>query len=142
MHLAINAAHGGNGGVPCGPSICLSAGAPLGAVGAEAATLLHAACRCSLEHGAANVLAGHRSKPAVKQRRRIEFGQCSAANWRCCLYPFALSSPSNFCTYSVSCINRYKNSCFKKSKQHTLQITFPSKMLRRFLQLNKLEPLV
>ena len=41
--------------------------APLGAAGAKAAALLHAARRGGAQHGAAYFLAGHFAKPAIQQ---------------------------------------------------------------------------
>ena len=62
-------AHGGDSSAPKRSRIPPPAGAPVGAVGAKAAALLHAARRGGAEHGAAHFLAGHWPKPAIPQPR-------------------------------------------------------------------------
>ncbi|WP_373368372.1 transposase zinc-binding domain-containing protein [Ottowia beijingensis] len=58
------------------------AGAPVGAVGSQAASVLHAARRSGAEHGAAHLSAGDRTNSADPQPRCGPYGQGRPAH-RC-----------------------------------------------------------
>jgi malate synthase len=87
LPLVHHAAHGRDGGAPCRPCVPPPAGAPVGAVGAQAAAVLHAARRDGTQYGAAHLLAGDCADAANTLLRRIPFRQVRAAHWRGGLYP-------------------------------------------------------
>ena len=87
LPLVHHPADGGDGGTPERPRFPPPAGAPVGAVGAKAAALLHAARRGGAEHGAAHFLAGHWPKPAIPQPRCGAGRQGGPAYRRSGLYP-------------------------------------------------------
>ncbi len=75
MPLVQHATNGGGGGASDGPRLSPQADAPVGALGAQAAALLHVARWSGAQHDAAHLLAGHRANSADPQPRGANGGQ-------------------------------------------------------------------
>jgi pyruvate dehydrogenase E2 component (dihydrolipoamide acetyltransferase) len=82
LPLVHHPAHGGDSSAPERSRIPPPAGAPVGALRAQAASVLHAARRSGAEHGAAHLSAGDRTNSADPQPRCGPYGQGRPAH-RC-----------------------------------------------------------
>ena len=70
-------AYGADGGTPSRSSLPTSAGAPLGTLGAKAASLFHAARRCGNKHGAAPFSASDLN-PFLSKNEATRVSTCSS----------------------------------------------------------------